>query len=155
MSRVGGFCTALLARRYRGDRRVFTCSSVTVKFCPLWNGSLTTLRHRFAICPQHHQPTTSQVPNLDSIHNPDQVYQLQKVKMPLSTKQMEYLALAWQCFESEPKVCAISSLSPSLANLSNQSDKPHTQIDYNKFYQVAGLKSAHSAREVIYCPPPK
>lgn len=24
--------------------------------------------------------------------------------MPLSTKQMEYLALAWQCFETEPKV---------------------------------------------------
>lgn len=46
-------------------------------------------------------------------------------KMPLSTKQMEYLALAWQCFESEPK------------------------IDYNKFHQLAGLKSSHCAREIL------
>jgi hypothetical protein len=24
--------------------------------------------------------------------------------MPLTQKQMEYLALAWQCFDTEPKV---------------------------------------------------
>ncbi|KAI7230919.1 hypothetical protein KC330_g6705 [Hortaea werneckii] len=45
--------------------------------------------------------------------------------MPLSQKQMEYLALAWQCFETEPK------------------------IDYNKFYQIAHLASANSARELM------
>ncbi|KAI7545257.1 hypothetical protein KC331_g6325 [Hortaea werneckii] len=45
--------------------------------------------------------------------------------MPLSQKQMEYLALAWQCFETEPK------------------------IDYNKFYQIAQLASANSARELM------
>ncbi|CAK1359369.1 hypothetical protein CB0940_05589 [Cercospora beticola] len=45
--------------------------------------------------------------------------------MPLSTKQMEYLALAWQCFETEPK------------------------IDYEKFKTVAGLASAASARELM------
>ncbi|GAB1736254.1 hypothetical protein NU219Hw_g6927t1 [Hortaea werneckii] len=45
--------------------------------------------------------------------------------MPLSQKQMEYLALAWQCFETEPK------------------------IDYNKFYHIAGLASANSARELM------
>ncbi|TKA22369.1 hypothetical protein B0A50_08251, partial [Salinomyces thailandicus] len=45
--------------------------------------------------------------------------------MPLSQKQMEYLALAWQCFESEPK------------------------INYDKFAQVANLASAHSARELM------
>ncbi|KAI7462917.1 hypothetical protein KC351_g16115, partial [Hortaea werneckii] len=45
--------------------------------------------------------------------------------MPLSQKQMEYLALAWQCFESEPK------------------------IDYNKFYRVANLASPASARELM------
>ncbi|KAI6810681.1 hypothetical protein KC340_g16687 [Hortaea werneckii] len=45
--------------------------------------------------------------------------------MPLSQKQMEYLALAWQCFETEPK------------------------IDYNKFYQIADLASANSARELM------
>ncbi|KAK5114277.1 hypothetical protein LTR62_002528 [Meristemomyces frigidus] len=46
--------------------------------------------------------------------------------MPLSTKQMEYLALAWQCFDTEPK-----------------------QIDYNKFATVACLASANSARELM------
>ncbi|EME40019.1 hypothetical protein DOTSEDRAFT_38036 [Dothistroma septosporum NZE10] len=45
--------------------------------------------------------------------------------MPLSEKQMSYLALAWQCFETEPK------------------------IDYDKFKQVAGLASSHSARELM------
>lgn len=45
--------------------------------------------------------------------------------MPLSTKQMEYLALAWQCFDVEPK------------------------IDYEKFKDVAGLASAASARELM------
>ncbi|KAM3421917.1 hypothetical protein BST61_g2294 [Cercospora zeina] len=45
--------------------------------------------------------------------------------MPLSTKQMEYLAIAWQCFESEPK------------------------IDFEKFKTVAGLASAASARELM------
>ncbi|KAI7549052.1 hypothetical protein KC317_g14674, partial [Hortaea werneckii] len=45
--------------------------------------------------------------------------------MPLSQKQMEYLALAWQCFETEPK------------------------IDYNKFYRVANLASPASARELM------
>ncbi|KAK4556341.1 hypothetical protein LTR86_006485 [Recurvomyces mirabilis] len=45
--------------------------------------------------------------------------------MPLSNKQMEYLALAWQCFDAEPK------------------------IDYTKFAQVAGLASAASARELM------
>ncbi|GAB7331827.1 hypothetical protein MBLNU13_g03780t1 [Cladosporium sp. NU13] len=45
--------------------------------------------------------------------------------MPLSAKQMEYLALAWQCFESEPK------------------------IDYNKFATVARLKTPASARELM------
>ncbi|KAK3115591.1 hypothetical protein LTR53_004897 [Teratosphaeriaceae sp. CCFEE 6253] len=45
--------------------------------------------------------------------------------MPLSTKQMEYLALAWQCFETEPK------------------------IDYAKFATVAGLKNARSAAELM------
>ncbi|KAI6790180.1 hypothetical protein KC361_g8094 [Hortaea werneckii] len=45
--------------------------------------------------------------------------------MPLSQKQMEYLALAWQCFETEPK------------------------IDYNRFYRVANLASAASARELM------
>ncbi|TKA74948.1 hypothetical protein B0A55_04943 [Friedmanniomyces simplex] len=45
--------------------------------------------------------------------------------MPLSTKQMEYLALAWQCFETEPK------------------------INYTKFAQVAGLKNARSAAELM------
>ncbi|RMZ14978.1 hypothetical protein D0862_01882 [Hortaea werneckii] len=38
---------------------------------------------------------------------------------------MEYLALAWQCFETEPK------------------------IDYNKFYRVANLASPASARELM------
>ncbi|PPJ54470.1 hypothetical protein CBER1_02487 [Cercospora berteroae] len=38
---------------------------------------------------------------------------------------MEYLALAWQCFENEPK------------------------IDYDKFKTVAGLASAASARELM------
>ncbi|KAK0334184.1 hypothetical protein LTR91_026117 [Friedmanniomyces endolithicus] len=45
--------------------------------------------------------------------------------MPLTTKQMEYLALAWQCFESEPK------------------------INYTKFAEVAGLKNARSAAELM------
>lgn len=45
--------------------------------------------------------------------------------MPLSTKQMEYLALAWQCFDAEPK------------------------IDYEKFKDIAGLASAASAREIM------
>ncbi|KAK5721530.1 hypothetical protein LTR15_006119 [Elasticomyces elasticus] len=45
--------------------------------------------------------------------------------MPLSSKQMEYLALAWQCFETEPK------------------------INYAKFAEVAGLASANSARELM------
>ncbi|KAH9825853.1 hypothetical protein Tdes44962_MAKER03927 [Teratosphaeria destructans] len=45
--------------------------------------------------------------------------------MPLSQKQMEYLALAWQCFDSEPK------------------------IDYTKFASVANLASANSARELM------
>ncbi|GAB7361332.1 hypothetical protein MBLNU230_g1388t1 [Neophaeotheca triangularis] len=45
--------------------------------------------------------------------------------MPLSSRQMEYLALAWQCFETEPKV------------------------DYDKFREVAGLSSAASARELM------
>lgn len=62
--------------------------------------------------------------------------------MPLSQKQMEYLALvslftsltstssdrdvqAWQCFETEPK------------------------IDYAKFHRLAGLASEHSARELM------
>ncbi|CAK3964433.1 Hypothetical predicted protein [Lecanosticta acicola] len=45
--------------------------------------------------------------------------------MPLSTKQMEYLALAWQCFDSEPK------------------------IDYEKFRTIANLASAASARELM------
>ncbi|KAF7191563.1 hypothetical protein HII31_07065 [Pseudocercospora fuligena] len=45
--------------------------------------------------------------------------------MPLSEKQMKYLALAWQCFDTEPK------------------------IDYEKFAQVAGLKSSASARELM------
>lgn len=44
--------------------------------------------------------------------------------MPLSNKQMEYLAIAWACFDVEPK------------------------IDYEKFHKLAGLASAHSAREV-------
>lgn len=38
---------------------------------------------------------------------------------------MEYLALAWQCFDAEPK------------------------IDYEKFKDVAGLASAASAREIM------
>ncbi|KAK0250052.1 hypothetical protein B0A54_01824 [Friedmanniomyces endolithicus] len=45
--------------------------------------------------------------------------------MPLTTKQMEYLALAWQCFESEPKV------------------------NYTKFAEVAGPKNARSAAELM------
>ncbi|KAK3677207.1 hypothetical protein LTR78_002745 [Recurvomyces mirabilis] len=45
--------------------------------------------------------------------------------MPLSNKQMEYLALAWQTFDIEPK------------------------IDYTKFAQIAGLASAASARELM------
>lgn len=45
--------------------------------------------------------------------------------MPLSTKQMEYLALAWQRFDAEPK------------------------IDYEKFKDIAGLASAASAREIM------
>ncbi|KAI5361242.1 hypothetical protein Slin15195_G123550 [Septoria linicola] len=45
--------------------------------------------------------------------------------MPLSQKQMEYLALAWQCFDAEPK------------------------IDYDRFKEVAGLASAASARELM------
>ncbi|KAF2166346.1 hypothetical protein M409DRAFT_23538 [Zasmidium cellare ATCC 36951] len=45
--------------------------------------------------------------------------------MPLSQKQMEYLALAWQCFETEPK------------------------IDYAKFATVANLASVNSARELM------
>ncbi|EME77851.1 uncharacterized protein MYCFIDRAFT_87218 [Pseudocercospora fijiensis CIRAD86] len=45
--------------------------------------------------------------------------------MPLSEKQMKYLALAWQCFDTEPK------------------------IDYEKFAQVAGLKTSASARELM------
>ncbi|EMD00074.1 hypothetical protein BAUCODRAFT_364398 [Baudoinia panamericana UAMH 10762] len=45
--------------------------------------------------------------------------------MPLSQKQMEYLGLAWQCFDNEPK------------------------IDYEKFYRIAGLASANSARELM------
>ncbi|KAK0289039.1 hypothetical protein LTR35_000414 [Friedmanniomyces endolithicus] len=45
--------------------------------------------------------------------------------MPMTTKQMEYLALAWQCFETEPK------------------------IDHTKFAQVAGLKNARSAAELM------
>ncbi|KAK4549117.1 hypothetical protein LTR36_007573 [Oleoguttula mirabilis] len=38
---------------------------------------------------------------------------------------MEYLAIAWQCFDTEPK------------------------IDYAKFAKVAGLASANSARELM------
>lgn len=38
---------------------------------------------------------------------------------------MEYLALAWQCFDAEPK------------------------IDYEKFKDIAGLASAASAREIM------
>lgn len=38
---------------------------------------------------------------------------------------MEYLALAWQCFDVEPK------------------------IDYEKFKDIAGLASAASARELL------
>ncbi|KAK5125223.1 hypothetical protein LTR85_000899 [Meristemomyces frigidus] len=49
--------------------------------------------------------------------------------MPLSQKQMEYLAIAWQCFDTEPK--------------------RSFQIDYAKFAQVAGLASANSARELM------
>ncbi|KAK5173011.1 uncharacterized protein LTR77_003133 [Saxophila tyrrhenica] len=45
--------------------------------------------------------------------------------MPLSATQMRNLALAWQCFETEPKV------------------------DYDKFHRLAGLASAHSARELL------
>ncbi|KAK1816960.1 hypothetical protein LTR12_008682 [Friedmanniomyces endolithicus] len=45
--------------------------------------------------------------------------------MPLTTKQMEYLALAWQCFETEPK------------------------INYTRFAEVAGLKNARSAAELM------
>ncbi|QIX01095.1 hypothetical protein AMS68_006612 [Peltaster fructicola] len=45
--------------------------------------------------------------------------------MPLSNKQMEYLAIAWACFETEPK------------------------IDYEKFRELANLKTANSARELM------
>ncbi|KAK5135032.1 hypothetical protein LTR08_005692 [Meristemomyces frigidus] len=45
--------------------------------------------------------------------------------MPLSSKQMEYLALAWTCFETEPK------------------------IDYAKFAKLANLASPASARELM------
>lgn len=72
--------------------------------------------------------------------------------MPLSQKQMEYLALAWQCFESEPKVSNTHSLAPVSHpfpyRVHKQTDQPK-QIDYNKFYQVAGLASANSARELM------
>ncbi|KXT16413.1 hypothetical protein AC579_5136 [Pseudocercospora musae] len=54
--------------------------------------------------------------------------------MPLSEKQMKYLALAWQCFDTEPKASDIPIKLP---------------IDYEKFAQVAGLKSSASARELM------
>ena len=58
---------------------------------------------------------------------------------------LQYLALAWQCFESEPKVhpCPIQ---PHQDNLHTHDRK---QIDYDKFKTVAGLASAHSARELM------
>ncbi|KAG9526893.1 hypothetical protein KCV07_g59, partial [Aureobasidium melanogenum] len=43
----------------------------------------------------------------------------------LTDIQTRYLALAWLCFDAEPK------------------------IDYEKFAELAGLKSAHSGREML------
>lgn len=63
--------------------------------------------------------------------------------MPLSNKQMEYLALAWQCFETEPKV------SQDLEVYKTISSCAILQIDYEKFKTVAGLASANSARELM------
>ncbi|KAI7219185.1 hypothetical protein KC333_g3103 [Hortaea werneckii] len=67
--------------------------------------------------------------------------------MPLSQKQMEYLALAWQCFETEPKKWFQKSIH-STNNRSPTRDEL-SQIDYNKFYQIAHLASANSARELM------
>ncbi|KAI7304181.1 hypothetical protein KC315_g15294 [Hortaea werneckii] len=66
--------------------------------------------------------------------------------MPLSQKQMEYLALAWQCFETEPKS---QTLEHTKLTIALQLGMEFSQIDYNKFYQIAHLASANSARELM------
>jgi hypothetical protein len=45
--------------------------------------------------------------------------------MPLTDQQMKYIGLAWQCFETEPKV------------------------NMDKFHPLVGSKSAHSAYELL------
>lgn len=63
--------------------------------------------------------------------------------MPLTAKQMEYLAIAWQCFDVEPKVHFLKHFWSS----AHADSLP--QIDYEKFKNVAGLASAASARELM------
>ncbi|KAG9580111.1 hypothetical protein KCU77_g11545, partial [Aureobasidium melanogenum] len=55
----------------------------------------------------------------------------------LTDTQTRYLALAWLCFDAEPKPLIIAR---------NAID---TVIDYEKFAELAGLKSAHSGREML------
>ncbi|TKA44330.1 hypothetical protein B0A54_05073 [Friedmanniomyces endolithicus] len=92
--------------------------------------------------------------------------------MPLTTKQMEYLALAWQCFETEPKVrttlhasrplpflaTPIVPVPPTLQPLYLHPQphplhppqlNPSQQINYTRFAEVAGLKNARSAAELM------
>lgn len=58
-------------------------------------------------------------------------------------------AQAWQCFETEPKVThpPLHPFSPSRPSLLTSHSR--RQIDYEKFKNVAGLASAHSARELM------
>jgi hypothetical protein len=84
-------------------------------------------------------------------------------KMPpaLSDTQNRYLAMAWLCIDAEPKVNNHISFAHNHPTISKNTphdpyDGPkltclfsHSQINYEKFSQLTGSKTANSAREML------
>jgi hypothetical protein len=61
----------------------------------------------------------------------------------LSAREMEVLALAWQCMESEPKVSSPSSTSRS--STKKQHPAQYYQIDNKKLAELTGVWKASAS----------